>query len=220
MIGVLDELERGLICGTNRDLHAAVREGRFREDPLARIHLWTFVLPGLRERPEDLEPNLQYELDQYTARTGTRVTFNREARARFLDFALSPSASWKGNFRDLNAAVARMATLSSGGRITVELVEEEIKRLAYSWGDDGIGSASRDLRGLLTEEQIAAIDHFDRVQLEQVVAACRRCRSLSEAGRLLFNNSRTRKASANDADRLRKYLSRFELTWDRITQAE
>ncbi len=92
--------------------------------------------------------------------------------------------------------------------------------MAYSWGDDGIGSASLDLRGLLSEEQIAAIDHFDRVQLEQVVAACRRCRSLSEAGRLLFNNSRTRKASANDADRLRKYLSRFELTWDRITQAE
>jgi len=209
-----------LICGTNRDLHAAVREGRFREDLLARIHLWTFVLPGLRERSEDLEPNLQYELDQYAARTGTRVTFNREARVRFLEFALLPSAIWKGNFRDLNAAVARMATLSSGGRITVELVEEEIKRLAYSWGDDGIGSVSRDLRGLLTEEQIAAIDHFDRVQLEQVVAACRRCRSLSEAGRLLFNNSRTRKASANDADRLRKYLSRFELTWDRITQAE
>jgi transcriptional regulatory protein RtcR len=113
-----------------------------------------------------------------------------------------------------------MATLSSGGRITVELVAEEFKRLAYSWGDDGIGSASGDLRGLLTEEQIASIDHFDRVQLEQVVAACRRCRSLSEAGRLLFNNSRKRKASANDADRLRKYLSRFELTWDRITQAE
>jgi transcriptional regulatory protein RtcR len=48
-----------LICGTNRDLHAAVREGRFREDLLARIHLWTFVLPGLRDRREDIEPNLQ-----------------------------------------------------------------------------------------------------------------------------------------------------------------
>lgn len=99
--------------------------------------------PGLRERSEDLEPNLQYELDQYAARTGTRVTFNREARARFLDFALSPSASWKGNFRDLNAAVARIATLSSGGRITVELVEEEIKRLAYSWLIRGHDTYSR-----------------------------------------------------------------------------
>ena len=53
-----------LIAGTNRDLFAAVREGRFREDLLARINLWTFSLPGLRARPEDIEPNLQFELDQ------------------------------------------------------------------------------------------------------------------------------------------------------------
>ena len=39
-----------LIAGTNRDLASAVREGRFREDLLARINLWTFSLPGLRSR--------------------------------------------------------------------------------------------------------------------------------------------------------------------------
>jgi transcriptional regulatory protein RtcR len=43
-----------LIAGTNQDLFAAVREGRFREDLLARINLWTFSLPGLRSRPEDI----------------------------------------------------------------------------------------------------------------------------------------------------------------------
>jgi len=74
----------------------AVEEGRFREDLLARINLWTFTMPGLRDRHEDVEPNLQFELDQYAEKTGTRVTFNREARNRFLDFALSPSATWKG----------------------------------------------------------------------------------------------------------------------------
>ncbi len=51
-----------LIAGTNADLPAAVRRGRFREDLLARINLWTFRLPGLRERPEDIEPNLDHEL--------------------------------------------------------------------------------------------------------------------------------------------------------------
>src|SRR6266849_6057975 len=90
-----------LIAGTNRDLFAAVREGRFREDLLARINLWTFSLPGLRARPEDIEPNLQFELDQYAQKTGNRITFSKEARQRFLEFALSPGAAWKGNFRDL-----------------------------------------------------------------------------------------------------------------------
>jgi transcriptional regulatory protein RtcR len=94
-----------LIAGTNLDLLAAVRAGRFREDLLARINLWTFALPRLRSRPEDIEPNLKFELDQYAEKSGRRITFSKEARRKFLDFALSPSALWKGNFRDLNAAV-------------------------------------------------------------------------------------------------------------------
>jgi transcriptional regulatory protein RtcR len=124
-----------LIAGTNRDLLSAVREGRFRENLLARINLWTFALPGLRARPKDVEPNLQFELDQYAQKTGRRITFSTEARRKFLDFALSPAAAWKGNFRDLNAAVARMATLSLGGRISVDAVQEEIERLSHSWQD-------------------------------------------------------------------------------------
>src|SRR5262249_49106869 len=87
-----------LIAGTNRDLFRGVREGRFRDDLLARINLWTFSLPGLHDRPEDIEPNLQFELDQFARKSGNRITFNREARQLFLDFALSASAAWKSNF--------------------------------------------------------------------------------------------------------------------------
>jgi len=199
-----------LIAGTNRDLQAAVREGRFREDLLARINLWTFSLPGLQARPEDIEPNLQFELDQYARKSGHHVTFSKEARQRFLEFALSPDAAWKGNFRDLNAAVARMATLSLGGRISVEIVEEEIGRLECSWA---VHEKSDVLREWLGEERLAEIDGFDRVQLAHVIEVCRKCRSLSEAGRVLFRASRGRKASTNDADRLRKYLQRFGVEW-------
>ncbi|MCB1034111.1 MAG: sigma 54-interacting transcriptional regulator, partial [Acidobacteria bacterium] len=56
------ESEFQLLAGTNRLLEQRVREGRFREDLLARIHLWTFHLPGLADRTEDIEPNLDYEL--------------------------------------------------------------------------------------------------------------------------------------------------------------
>ena len=199
-----------LIAGTNRNLSEMVRERRFRDDLLARINLWTFVLPGLRERVEDLEPNLDFELEQFARKNGANVRFNREARERFLKFATSPEAAWSGNFRDLNGAVVRMATLARGGRITLEIVDEEIARLRNEWHPH---RASDTLVRYLGEEKLAALDAFDRVQLEHVIEIARKTRSLSDAGRLLLNASRTQKTSANDADRLRKYLARFGLDW-------
>lgn len=206
-----------LICGTNRDLAEGVESGTFREDLLARINLWTFRLPGLRERPEDVEPNLHYELDQFERLQGARIAFNKEALKRFLAFAASTEAAWKANFRDLNAAVTRMATLAQGGRITVEVVEEEITRLAAEWEPAGERGNDHSVLGeIMAPEQIAGIDPFERHQLEYVLSVCKSSRSLSEAGRKLFSVSRAQKKNRNDADRLRKYLGRFSLRWEDI----
>jgi transcriptional regulatory protein RtcR len=49
-----------------------------------------------------------------------------------------------------------------------------------------------------------------------VIDVCRRSASLSEAGRELFAVSRLKKANPNDADRLRKYLARFGLSWENV----
>jgi transcriptional regulatory protein RtcR len=49
-----------------------------------------------------------------------------------------------------------------------------------------------------------------------VIRACRDARSLSEAGRALFAESRKKKAHPNDADRLRKYLASFGLDWESV----
>jgi transcriptional regulatory protein RtcR len=205
-----------LIAGTNRDLLAAVREGHFREDLFARINLWTFSLPGLQARPEDIEPNLQFELEQYAQKTGQRVMFNREARRAFLEFSFSSAASWAGNFRDLNAAIVRMATLAQGGRITLELVQEEIGRLKASW-EALISVPSDDYAELILKPgEASKLDLFDRLQLSSVITVCKKSRSLSDAGRILFNASRDRKKTANDADRLRKYLHRFGIDWDEV----
>jgi len=204
-----------LIAGTNRDLFAAVRQDRFREDLLARINLWTFSLPGLKNRSEDIEPNLDFELDRFAEKARRRVTFSKEARDTFLAFALSPTANWSGNFRDLNAAVARMATLAPGGRISTHIVEEEVKRLLASWSP-GESPSPADLQEFLDHRQLEELDLFDRAQLAFVVDVCRRSRSLSEAGRTLFGVSRTRKTFSNDADRLRKYLARFGVEFSRI----
>lgn len=206
-----------LIAGTNADLKEMVREGRFRHDLLARINLWTFQLPGLRERIEDVEPNLQYELTQYAERTGYRITFNKEARDRFLKFATSLEAQWAGNFRDLNGAVVRMATLAEGGRISIAVVEEEIARLKHAWTSlQEEDEADEKVQALIGKEGWSGLDLFDRIQLTGVLEVCRQSRTLSEAGRRLFSVSRDQKKTTNDADRLRKYLSRFGLDWEQI----
>jgi transcriptional regulatory protein RtcR len=202
-----------LIAGTNRDLGGLVREGRFREDLLARINLWSFRLPALRDRKEDLEPNFDFELERYAQRSGVHVTCSLEARTRFLRYAGSAEALWNGNFRDLGGAVARMATLAGGGRITEPAVEEEISRLRALWRTPAPGTGEDGLEELLGPARAAALDLFDRAQLSAVVDVCRRSRSLSEAGRELFAASRARKKAVNDADRLKKYLARFGIEW-------
>lgn len=207
-----------LIVGTNRDLQEAVQKGRFREDLLARINLWTFELPGLAARREDLEPNLDFELQKITDETGHRVSMTREARVAFLKWAQSSEAKWNANFRDLNAAVVRMATLARAGRICESDVREECERLKNVWKPQEKNSHSdrQVLEQILTTERIDQLDLFDRVQLAAVLSVCRECRTMAEAGRRLFAVSRQARTSQNDSDRLKKYLTRFGLEWDDI----
>lgn len=194
-----------IIAGTHRDLRGRVAEGLFREDLYARINLWTFDLPGLAGRREDIEPNIDFELERHAREQGRRVRFNLEARRRYLAFAGSSEAAWLGNFRELSASITRMATLADSGRINEAQVEEEIQRLRYAWG-------LSEPHALLP----ADLDLFDQLQLKAVIDVCLQSDSLSDAGRRLFGVSRQAKAQPNDADRLRKYLARFAIDWKQL----
>lgn len=219
-----------LVAGTNRDLRTEVAAGRFREDLFARINLWSYVLPGLAQRPEDIEPNVDHLLRRAGEELGRSVRFSNEARTVYLRYARSPDALWTGNFRDLSASVTRLATLAGSGRIGLPLVEAEIARLRWLWqpahdARSGLaastpGAVGRDdLADLLGTEALGAIDLFDQLQLAAVLQVCRQARTLSDAGRLLFQASRTQRTVVNDADRLRKYLARFGLDWERASRS-
>jgi transcriptional regulatory protein RtcR len=207
-----------LIAGTNQQLHLQVKTGKFREDLLARINLWTYELPSLKDRIEDLEPNIQHELQKITRLLGHKVSFSQPALLQYLSFGRSSHALWRANFRDLNASMLRMSTLAEGGRITEDVVYDEINRLQSEWQhytSDDSNQASL-LRQYLSDDEINKIDFFDQAQLTAVITVCQKCKNLAEAGRTLFNISRLNKNSQNDTHRIKTYLQRFGLTFSQI----
>ena len=107
--------------------------------------------------------------------------------------------------RDTAGDAGRRRTYSGGTG------EAEIQRLHWLWQR----GAPRQRRrqdppdALLPDGAADALDLFDRMQLEAVIGVCRESDSLSEAGRKLYDRSRTQRTVVNDADRLRKYLLKF-----------
>jgi transcriptional regulatory protein RtcR len=197
-----------LISGTNKNLFEEARLGRFRNDLLARIKFWTFEMPALKDRPEDILPNIEYELAQYQEATKKRCVFSEDALEAYLCFAKSAEAVWESNFRDLNNSVKRMCIRCRGGRITKDDVVAEIGELRREW--TGSPSLSE------YEELIKDYDQVDQVQLRHIIRVCRESATMAEASRLLFDKSRSKRKQINDSDRLKKYLARFGLDWDLV----
>lgn len=211
-----------LIAGTNKALKQGVAAGEFRDDLLARIDLWSYELPGLAERKEDIEPNIEFELRRFAENEGRVVDFNKEARSAYLQFACGPNGHWRHNFRDLNASIYRMCILAGAGRINSAIVAAEMDRLTHAWQPvaDTVRDTQRSLHRLLGDEQVRSLDPFDRVQLAYVVQVCQRHPSQAAAGRELFAQSRQKKRSVNDSARLQKYLAKFGLDWQLVSNLQ
>ena len=124
-----------LICGTNRDLRTEVANGNFRRDLLERINTWHFRIPGLadKERPgfaarrKDIALNCQQVLGIFNEKYKKNLQFAPDALQRFVEYAEADTTEWKGNFREFNSMIFRMATLADGFQIEVKDVEKEIE---------------------------------------------------------------------------------------------
>lgn len=208
-----------LLAGTNRDLSEMVAKGTFREDLLARINLWDFKLPSLSERREDIEPNVSFETERVGRMLGKRVTWSTQALESFLKFA--ESYGWPGNFRDLGACVTRLATLAEGGRITEEDVKVEVAALTKAHPSKKQVTATRGYAYALKvfgESGLQEMDLVDIAQAEVILQVLARTPSMAEAGRELFAVSRSKRATTNDTDRIRKFLTGHGLEYAGVKQ--
>lgn len=105
-----------LLCATNRDLEAMVKDGAFRQDLYYRLSAFPVVIPPLREHPEDIPQLTEHFLDHFRRELGRpELRMSPEAMAWL---AVQP---WPGNVRELMNRIERAAILApSDGGIGVE----------------------------------------------------------------------------------------------------
>jgi DNA-binding NtrC family response regulator len=99
-----------VISATNKILRHEVEQKRFREDLFFRLNVFTLVLPGLKDRKEDI-PLLADHFIRKKSPAGRSVSIDTQA----LD--LMQAYDWPGNVRELENVLERALILCSGDRI-------------------------------------------------------------------------------------------------------
>ena len=167
----LESVDIRIICATNRDPVAEVREGRFREDLYYRLHVIPIALPPLRERPEDVLVLARHFLDQYAKEEEKRFTgFTGEAEQ-----ALTRHR-WPGNVRELQNTIRNAVVLNDGPVIAVEHLTS-LRAMAVT--RDAVPSAAQSAgRGNTTPGAASGADEIRPlwvVEKEAVESAIEQC---------------------------------------------
>jgi len=104
------------VAATNRDLEAEALSGEFRSDLYYRLAGFTFVIPPLRERREDILPLALEFLRRLSIEQGrsSTVRIRDDAAIHLLDYA------WPGNVRELRNVIERALVLCDGQSIGPE----------------------------------------------------------------------------------------------------
>jgi two-component system nitrogen regulation response regulator GlnG len=102
-------IDARIIAATHRDVDAAVREGRFREDLLYRLRVVPLHIPRLADRREDIRILAEHFVARYSAELSDRNILLSDETADFL-----AKHDWPGNVRELENAIKRVLVLASG----------------------------------------------------------------------------------------------------------
>ena len=121
-----------LICATNMDLEALVRQGRFREDLYYRINTVHISLPPLRERREDIVPLAERFVAGFAEKYRRSVAGLDDSAKQILE-----AARWSGNIRELQNCIEKAVILSEGKALTAKDIQADSPIEAHSPGQAG-----------------------------------------------------------------------------------
>jgi two-component system response regulator HydG len=109
-----------ILAATNRDLDAAVKDGKFRLDLFHRLKVGTVRLPALRERKEDIPQLGAHFLRELARKHGKPVP--RVSAAVWKAFE---GYDWPGNVRELRNLLDSMLVLDLDGELTPDNLPED-----------------------------------------------------------------------------------------------
>ena len=110
-----------IIAATNMDLAELIQAGRFREDLLYRINVFTLELPPLRERRDDIGALAEHYLKKYADQSGKACkTLSEDA------LALMQAYEWPGNIRELQNVLERAALICREPEIAERFLPKSI----------------------------------------------------------------------------------------------
>jgi DNA-binding NtrC family response regulator len=114
-----------ILAATNRDLEAAVKHGKFREDLYHRLNVIAITLPPLRERRGDIPELARYFVDRFSRETKKPFTgVAPEALQRLVAYA------WPGNVRELANVIERAVVLSEGPHVAAHDLPPRVAAVA------------------------------------------------------------------------------------------
>ncbi len=104
-----------IIAATNRDLHAAVDGGVFRDDLFYRLNVFPLEVPPLRDRAEDVPLLVRYFIERYARKGGKTISrVNKRTLERLQSYP------WPGNVRELQNVIERSVILCETDEFTVD----------------------------------------------------------------------------------------------------
>jgi two-component system response regulator HydG len=147
-------LDARVIAATNRDLAAAVEEGRFREDLYFRVNVLHVEMPPLRARGSDVLELAQRFLRRFAERSGRQIVgLSHQAAERLLAYP------WPGNVRELQNCIERAVTLARYDQVTLDDMPEKIRAYRSSY----VVVASED------PAELASLEEVERRYIERVL---------------------------------------------------
>jgi DNA-binding NtrC family response regulator len=127
-----------VVCATNRDLEAAIKEGSFREDLYYRLNVFTIVIPPLRERRQDIPLLAEYFCNKHATAMHKAVT---EISPNAMDIMVQ--YDWPGNVRELENVMERAMVLAKPPAIQHTDLPFQLASKAHGLQADSIAAIER-----------------------------------------------------------------------------